>query len=396
MNRAKYVLWVILFSCAMTGQHAWGQTVKVGVILSTSGPFAAQGDLIDRGIRLYVKQHEKELGNTKLEIVRRDDTGPNPDMAKRLALDLVLREKVNFLAGLVFTPNVAAIAPVATEAKVPLVLMNTGTSVLTTMSPYIVRLSFTVWQVAYPLGQWAARSGIKTVITAVSDFSGGYDFEQAFVKGFTDAGGKVTESIRMPIATADFVPFVQRVKDAKPEALYVFVPGGKQSTQFMKAYTDLNLDSAGIKLIGPGDITPDDELPNMGDVKTGVITAHHYSAAAVRPENVAYVAAWKKEYGENSSPNFMSTAGYDAMGAIFAAIREQNGRMDPDRSIEILRRYKNPASPRGPFEIDPETRDIVQNIYIRRLDRQDGRLINREIETIPNQKDYWKIFNNKK
>lgn len=396
MNRARSVLCGVMLGFGLIAQNAWPQTVKVGVILTASGPFASQGDLIDRGIRLYVKQHEQDLGGVKLEIIRRDDTGPNPDVAKRLALELVVREKVNMLAGVVFTPNVAAIAPVATEAKIPFILMNTGTSVLTTMSPYIVRLSFTVWQISYPLGQWAAKNGIKTAITAVSDFTGGHDFEQAFVKGFTDAGGKVTESIRMSMTTSDFVPFVQRIKDAKPEAVYVFVPGGKQSTQFMKAFTDLGLDTAGIKLLGPGDIVPDEELPNMGDVKPGVITAHHYSAAAVRSANTAYVAAWKKEYGENSSPNFMSTAGYDAMGAIFAAIREQKGRIDTDRTIDILRHYKNPNSPRGPFEIDPETRDIIQNVYIRRLERQDGRLINREIETIPRQKDLWKVFNNKK
>jgi branched-chain amino acid transport system substrate-binding protein len=392
----RRLIWVMAAVLVLVASGAAAQTVKLGLILTYTGPNANLGELVDRGVKLYVKQHEHELGPVKLEILRRDDTGPSPDTAKRLAQELIVRDKVHMLGGVVFTPNAAAIAPVASEAKVPLVLMNAGTSMLTTLSPYIVRFSFTVWQAGYPLGQWAARNGIKTVFTAVSDFAAGTDYEQAFTRGFTEAGGKITDSLRIPLASPDFVPFVQRIRDARPEAVFVFVPAGKQATGFMKAFTDLGLDAAGIKLIGPGDITTDEELPNMGDVKVGAITAHHYSAASPRPENRAFVDAWKKEYGPTTSPNFMAVGGYDAMEAIFTAIREQKGRIDGDKTVEILRRYKNPRSPRGPFEIDPDTRDIVQNIYIRRLERQDGMLLNREFATIPMVKDYWKVFNNKK
>jgi branched-chain amino acid transport system substrate-binding protein len=382
---------------ALSAGPAGAQTVKVGFIATLSGPNGTLGELLDRGARLYIKEHEKELGGIKLEMVRRDDTGPNPDTAKRLAQELIVRDKVNMITGVVYTPNAAAIAPLVTEAKVPFVMMNAGTSSLTTLSPYMARFSFSVWQIAYPLGQWAGKKGgIRTAYTAVSDFAGGHDYEQAFIKGYTDAGGKMAGTVRIPLANPDFVPFVQRIKDAKPDAVYVFVPAGRQATQFMKAFTDLGLDTAGIKLIGPGDVLTDDELPNMGDVKPGAITAHHYSAAAPRPENRAFVEAWRKEYGANTTPNFMAVAAYDAMGAIFAAIIEQKGRIDPDKTMDILRRYKNPKSPRGPFEIDPETRDIVQNVYMRELVRVNGQLQNREYETIPMQKDYWKIFNNKK
>lgn len=376
---------------------AAAQTVKIGVILSYSG--AAGGsviaELMDQAIKLYVKQNENKLGGVKVELIRRDDTGIAPDTAKRLAQELITRDKVQFIAGLIYTPNANAIAPLATEAKVPVVIMNAGTSSTMRLSPYLARVSFTLWQSSYPLGQWAAKQpGSKKAFTAVADYGPGIDAEQAFTKAFTEGGGQIVGSVRMPPTNPEMTPFLQRAKDAKPDMLFVFVPAGTQATAIMKIYGDLGMPQAGIKLIGPGDITPDEELANMGSLQTdGIITMHHYSAAAKRPENVTFVADWKKEYGANSTPSFYSVAAWDGMDAIFHAIRAQNGRVDGDRSMELLKNWQNPASPRGPVRIDPVTRDVIQNEYMRRLEKVDGKLANVEFETIPQVKDPWPAFN---
>jgi len=376
---------------------AHAQTVvKVGVISTYSGPFATLGDLIDKGIKLYTKLNADKLPpGVTVELITRDAGGPNPDRAKQLAQELIVRDRIQILTGVVFTPNALAIAPLVTEAKVPFAIMNAGTSVITTRSPYIARFSFTLWQSTYPLGQWAAKK-YKTAYIAVSDFAPGHDSEAGFEKGFTDAGGQIVGKVRIPTQNPDFVPFMQRAKDAKPDVVFSFIPAGRQATQIMKAYGDLGLDKAGIKFIGPGDITTDEELPNMGDAPLGVITMHHYSAAADRPANKAFIAAWKKEYGEKSSPSFMSVGAWDAMDAIYTAIRDQGGKIDPDKTMEIWKRYKNPNSPRGPISIDPETRDIIQNEYVREVRKVGGQLANVELETIPNVKDQWKEFNKQK
>jgi branched-chain amino acid transport system substrate-binding protein len=366
------------------------QTIKIGVINSYSGPFATLGDLMDKGMKLYMKQNADKLPpGVKIELVIRDDGGPNPDKAKQLAQELIVRDKVQFLTGVVFTPNALAIAPLTQEAKVPFFIGNAGTSVITERSPYIARFSFTLWQSSYPLGTWAVRK-YKRAYIAVSDFAPGHDSEAAFERAFTEGGGKIIGKVRIPLANPDFVPFMQRVKDAKPDVLFAFMPAGRQATQMMKAYGDLGLDKAGIKFIGPGDITTDEELPNMGDVPIGVITMHHYSAAATRPANKAFIAAWKKEYGEKSSPSFMSVGQWDAMDAIYYAIREQKGKVDPDRTMALVRKYKNANSPRGPISIDPDTRDIIQNEYMREVKKVGGQLANVEFETFPNVKDPWK------
>src|SRR5262252_3598451 len=264
-------LWTcaVAAACMAIGLPAGGfaQTVKLGVVDTYSGPFAAVGDLLDRGIRLYVKQHENDLPpGVKLEIIRRDDTGPNPEVAKRMAQELIIRDRVQLLAGTIYTPNALAIAPLATEAKVPFVVMNAGTAMITTKSPYIARVSFTMWQSSYPLGGWAMKNGLKKVFTAVSDYGPGIDAEAAFSKGFTDAGGQIVGSVHMPLQNPDYVPFMQRAKDAGPDGVFVFVPGGKDATSLMKVFGELGLKAQGIKLIGPGDISTDEELPNMGDV----------------------------------------------------------------------------------------------------------------------------------
>ena len=394
--RTRHFIGILLSGMAMLlAAAAPAQTIKVGVINPYSGPFATLGDLIDKGFRLYMKHNADKLPpGVKIELVVRDSGGPNPDKAKQLAQELIVRDRIQLLTGVVFTPNALAIAPLTVEAKLPFFIMNAGTSVITERSPYIARFSFTLWQSSYPLGAWASRR-YKRAYIAVSDFAPGHDSEAAFERGFTEGGGKIVGKVRIPLANPDFVPFMQRAKDANPDVVFSFVPAGRQATQIMKAYGDLGLDKAGIKFIGPGDITTDEELPNMGDIALGVITMHHYSAAATRPANKAFIAAWKKEYGAKSWPSFMSVGGWDAMDAIYYVIREQKGKIDPDRTMALVKKYKNANSPRGPIAIDPATRDIIQNEYMREVKKVGGILANVEFETFEKVKDPWKELRKK-
>ena len=397
MRLSRIAAGAALAAAVAATSAASAQTIKIGFITSYSGLNGNLGPYMERAVRLYMKEHQKDLPpGVKVELITRDDTGVAPDKAKQLAQELIVRDHVNILAGVIFTPNALAIAPLATEAKVPFVVMNAGTSVITTKSPYIVRTSFTLWQSSYPLGQWAAKR-YKRAYTLVSDFGPGWDSEQAFVKGFKDGGGEVLASVRVPLQNPDWAAYMQRVKDAKPDVLEVFVPAGKTATAVMKNFADLGLKKAGIKLVGPGDITTDEELPNMGDEALGVYTVFHYSAAATRPANKAFVAAWKKAYGENETPNFLSVGSWDGTAMIYDAIKEQKGKLDPDKTMEIFKHWKNPNSPRGPISIDPETRDIVQNEYLREVRKVHGHLANVELETVAKAlKDPWKAQQQKK
>jgi branched-chain amino acid transport system substrate-binding protein len=378
----------------IAGGSTSAQTVKVGIINTYSGPLESQGDQMERGIVLYMKQHAHDLpAGVKIELIRRDDTGPNPEVAKRLAQDLITRDHVQLLAGVVWTPNALAIAPLVTEAKVPLIIMNAATASITTKSPYIVRVSLSLWQSSYPLGSWAVKDGIKRVFTIVSDYGPGIDSEQAFSKGFTDAGGQIVGSVRTPVANPDFVPFMQRAKDAAPDAVFAFVPGGKESTALMKTFSELGMRQAGVKMLGPGSLTTDEELQNMGDAALGVVTMNHYSAAATRPANQAFVKAYKAEFGAKEEPGYTVVDAYDGMAAIFHVVAIQNGKIDPDQTMALLKGWKDDESPRGPFMIDPATRDVVQNEYIRRVEKVNGELENVEFETIPMVKDPWKVIN---
>jgi len=396
--RSRFGTWrwgtAAVAALALGAASASAQTVKVGVVLTYSGPQASLGDQIDKGFSLYIKEHTKDLpAGVKVELVKRDDTGPNPEVAKRLATELVTRDHVQFITGVVWTPNAAAIAPVAGESKTPFVDMNASGAALTRLTPYMVRVSFTQWHTALAIGTWSAKNGSKTAYTAVSDFVPGHDAEAAFIKGYTDAGGKIVGSVRFPLQSPDFAPFIQRVKDAHPDTLYVFVPSGAQATAVMKAYADLGLKDAGIKLVGPMDLVPDYELPNMGNAPLGLITSGNYSSAATRPQNKAFVEAWHKAYGDKSVPDFMAVGGWDGMAAIFSVIEQTKGKFTGEQAMDILKSWKNPDSPRGPISIDPATRDIVQNIYIRRTEMVDGHLANVEFDTLPNIKDPWKELN---
>jgi branched-chain amino acid transport system substrate-binding protein len=390
------LLAMLLAAAALTlGRPAAADTVvKVGLILTYSGPYASDGEEIDRAAELYLKLHQKDLPpGVSIELVKRDDTGPSPDVAKRLAQDLIVRERVQILAGCVFTPNAAAIAPLATEAKIPFVLMGTGTSSTTRLSPYITRFSFTQWQMSEPLGRWAAANGYRTAATLVTDYAPGYDAEAAFTRGFTEGQGKVVSALRVPVKNPDFAPFLARIRDSAPDALFVFTPGGAPAVAVVKAFKELGLNGAGIQLMTSGATLADNELPSLGEAALGAISASHYSASGERPANAAFVAAWRAAYGETSLPNYFSVGGWDAMAAIVDLVIRQQGAIDPARSMEIVKGWSNRESPRGPILIDPETRDIVQNIYIRKVERVKGALTNVEFATVAAVKDPWKELN---
>jgi branched-chain amino acid transport system substrate-binding protein len=393
---SKALLSVALLGVVLCGaMPARAQTeIKVGVISTMSGPDAQPGDQMNKGIDLYVKEHQKDLpAGVKITLVYRDDTGANPDVAKRLAQELVTRDHVNFLAGVVWSPNAAAIAPIATEAKVPFIIMNAASAAITRLSPYIVRDSFTLWLVSTPVGQWAAKQGWKKGYTAVTDYGPGFDAEGGFTKGFTDGGGAVIDKVRMAFPTDDYSPFIQKIKDNKPDVAFIFVPAGKKATAVMKAWSDLGLKQAGVTLVTTQDVMLDEELPNMGQVPLGIVSAGTYSNAATRAANQTFLNAWRNAYADNAVPDFLSVGGWDGMAAIFDVIKQTNGKFDGDQAMKILANWKNADSPRGPIAIDPATRDIVENVYIRRVESVGGKLANVEFDTIPNVKDPWKEAN---
>jgi branched-chain amino acid transport system substrate-binding protein len=371
------------------------KSVKVGIILTYSGSDASIGEAIDRGAELYLKLHKQErLPDVDIDLIKRDETGPSPDIARRLAQELLVREQVQILTGGQWTPNVSAIAPLVTKAAIPYAVMSSGTSSTTRLSPYIVRFGFTQWQQTYHLGKWAAANGITRAYTLVSDYASGIDAEEAFRRGFTEGGkGTIVGSIRAPLKSPDYVPFLERIRREKPQALFGFNPGGPEATRFIKAYDDLGLADAGIRLLGSAAIVPDDELRNMGEAALGVISSSHYSASGDRPANREFVSEWKKAYGQTSVPSYFAVGGWDGMAAIVDAIRQQNGDMDVNRTRDILSHWSNEESPRGPMSIDPETRDVVQNIYIRRVQKVGDTLQNIEFATIAQVRDPWKELN---
>jgi len=362
-------------------------TIKVGVIAEFSGPFAAYGQQIEAGMKAYLKQHGDTVAGKKIELITRDTGGPAPEVAKRFAQELITRDKVQFLAGFGLTPNAMAVAPVVTEAKVPMIISNAATSVITTRSPYIARVSMTIPQVSAPMAQWALKNGVKQVYTVVADYGPGIDAETQFTKTFKAGGGEVVGTLRTPLQNPDFSAAIQRVKDAKPQAVFVFLPAGEQGIAFVKGFNERGLAKEGIKLIATGDITDDHVLDAMGDPTLGLITSFHYSAAHESAENATflknYAAANDAKVGR---ANFMAAAGYDTMAAIFEVVRKTNGDVDGDKAMAALKGYKW-MSPRGPVMIDPDTRDIVQTVYIRKVEKKDGKLANVEFDKIVDVKD---------
>ena len=371
---------------AVAGAVSAQNVVKLGLVAEFSGPFAQYGQQILGGMNAYMKLHGDSVAGKKIEIVQKDTTGPSPDVAKRLAQELVTRDNVDILVGFGLTPNALAVAPVATEAKKLMVIMNAATSIITTKSPYIVRVSMTLPQVTQPMAVWAAKNGVRKVYTVVADYGPGLDSEKAFTDAFKAAGGEIVGSVHTPLQNPDFAPFIQRVKDAKPEAVFLFLPAGEQGIAFMKGYEERGLKQAGIKLIATGDITDDGVLEVMGEPTVGLITSFHYSAAHDSPENKAFVKAYADANGGKLRPNFMAAAGYDGMAAIYEALKKTNGSTDGDKLIAAMKGMKL-MSPRGPIMIDPDTRDIVQTVYIRKVEKTPVGLYNVEFDKFPDQKD---------
>jgi branched-chain amino acid transport system substrate-binding protein len=355
--------------------------VKVGLILPMTGPFASTGRQIEAAAKLYMQQQGDTVAGKKIQLIVKDDTGV-ADVTKRLAQELIVNDKVGVIAGFGLTPLALATAPLATQAKVPQVVMAAATSIITEQSPFIARTSFTAAQATVPLAQWASQNGVKRAVTLVSDYGPGIDVEKAFTETFGKAGGQV-DNLRVPLANPDFSPFLQKVADAKPDALLVFVPSGV-GAQFMKQFVERGLDRSGIRLLAEGSVTDDDLLNSMGDVALGAVTSHHYSAAHDSPENKAFVEAFKKA-NNGMRPNFMAVGGYDGMHLIYEGLKKTNGQ--GGQALVDAMKGMSWTSPRGPVSIDPQTRDIVQNIYVRKVERKDGELYNVEFATIPNVKD---------
>ncbi|RQO82728.1 ABC transporter substrate-binding protein [Acidovorax sp. FJL06] len=356
---------------------------KIGLILPMTGQQATTGRQIEAAAKLYMAQNGDTVAGKKVQLIIKDDTSL-PDVTRRLAQELVVNEKVNVLAGMGITPSAMATAPLATQSKTPLVVMAAATSSITEASPYVVRSSFTLPQVSVALADWAPKNGIKKVVTLVSDYGPGIDAEKYFNQRLTFNGGQVTEALRVPLRNPDFAPFLQKVRDAKPDALFVFVPSGAGAA-VMKQFLERGMDKAGIKLIATGDVTDDDQLNDMGDGALGVVTSHHYSAAHPSPLNKKFVEAFEKA-NKGLRPNFMAVGGYDGMRVIYEALKATKGAGGGDALLTAMKGQIF-ESPRGPVFIDAQTRDIVQNVYLRKVERVNGQLFNVEFDVIKDVKD---------
>ena len=369
---------------ALAGSALAADPLKIGLILPLTGPFASTGKQIEAAARLYMAKNGDTVAGRKVELIVKDDTGLAPETTKRIAQEMVVQDKVSVLAGFGLTPLALAAAPVATEAKVPMVVMAAATAMIPTRSPYIVRTGFTLPQVTAPIAEWALKNKIKRVVTMVTDYGPGLDAEKTFQAVFKAGGGEIIESIRTPLRNPDYAPFLQRAKDAKPDALFVFVPSG-EGLAVMKQFDDRGLKQAGIRLIGTGDVTDDDLLESMGAPAVGVITSFHYSAAHDSPENKAYVDAFMKA-NNGMRPNFHSVGGYDGMHLIYEAAKKAGPNATGEQLVEAMKGMKW-VSPRGPMSIDPTTRQPIQNVYMREVKMVNGKPWNVEFDKVENVKD---------
>ncbi len=375
----------LLMGCTALGlpgiAQAQEKTIRIGVIGEFSGIFSIYGQQSRRAIELYLKEHGSTVAGHKIEVIYRDTTGANPEISRRAAQELVTRDKVQFLAGFGLTPNALAAAPVATSTKTPMVIMNaSATAFVPTRSPYIVRLSLSQPQVVQPLAAWTWKNGIKKVYVMVPDYAPGADVEKYFSAAFTAAGGEIVGAVKTPLSNVEYAPYLQRAADAKPDAILFMSPSGDQGLQFLKTFKERGLDK-GIRILSTGELTDEVMLDSLGDEALGLVTSWHYSMAHDSPQNRAYVQAWQKAYGQTARPNWYGTGAWDGMDAIFHTVRALNGAIDADKAVEVLKRYKA-ESPRGPISVD-ENRDVVQNIYIRKVEKVDGKLQNVEFETFP-------------
>ena len=361
------------------------QTVRIGLIMPYSGQFADTATQMDNGIKLYMKQKGDTVAGKRIELIRKDSGGIAPDVAKRLAQEFVVRDKVDMLAGFLLTPNALAASDVSAEAKKFMVIMNAALSIITTKSPYSVRTSFTLPQSAETFGTWAAtRGGIKKVYTMVSDFGPGHDAEQGFQRAFKEAGGEIVGSVRFPVANPDFSPYVQRAKDLNPEAIYVFIPGGTQPAALGKAFFERGIDPKKTKILGSGEVTAEQALKGMGDAGIGIISAWHFDYNGTSKLNQEFTRAYYAEFNRN--PDLFSIGGYDGMHLIYEALKKTGGRTDAE-SLVAAAKGMTWESPRGPMSIDPETRDVIQTIYIRRVQKAGNELVNVVFDKVENVKD---------
>ena len=372
----------LAFAALATGlAQAQGDPLKIGVILPMTGQQATTGKQIEGAIKLWQQQTGSKIGGRKVEVIIKDDA-TNPDTSRRLAQELVVNDKVVAIAGFGITPAAMATAPIATQSKTPMVVMAAATSAITEASPFIVRSSFTLPQAAVAMGDWAPKNGIKRVVTLVADYGPGNDAEKYFADRFVLNGGQVLEKLRTPLRSPDFAPVLQKVRDAKPDALFVFLPSG-QGAQFMKQFAERGLDKAGIRLIATGDVTDDDQLADMGDVALGVVNTHHYSAAHPSPMNKKFVADF--EALNKFRPNFMAVGGYDGMRLLAKGLEQSKGA--GGQALLDAMKGQMFESPRGNILIDAQTRDIVQDMYIRKVEKKDGQLWNIEFDAIKQMKD---------
>jgi branched-chain amino acid transport system substrate-binding protein len=378
------LLGVVALGISAASQAA--EPIKIGLLTPYSGPFADMGRLIDAGVKAYVKANGDTVAGRKIEIITRDTTGPAPEVGKRLAQELVVRDNVDFLMVGGFTPETLTAGSVASAAKKPLLVVNASSSNITDKIPYGVRYAFSFRQITHPLGVWAAKNGNKKMMTLVADYGPGIDCENAFKDGFTSNGGTIVESVRTPLKSPEFGPFIQKVKDAKPDGLFVWVPSGDQALNVVKTYYERGLDKAGIKLVILGDDIDEPVFNALGDKVKGLVTSLHYSTAHATAENKKFLKAFGEVTGNAIQPNFMSVAAYDGMAAIYEAVKRQNGDLsDGAKTLDILSNLQF-ESPRGKVVIDPKTRDITQAVYIRRVETHNGKLENVEFETIPDVK----------
>ncbi|SDO14830.1 ABC transporter substrate-binding protein [Polaromonas sp. JS666] len=385
MKKRTFLTAAALATAALAGAPALAQdnTFKIGLILPMTGQQATTGRQIEAAARLYMAQNGDTVAGKKIQLIVKDDTSL-PDTTRRLAQELVVNDKVNVLAGFGITPSALATAPIATQSKTPMVVMAAATSSITQASPYIVRSSFTLPQVSVALADWAPKNGIKKVVTLVSDYGPGIDAEKFFKDRLTFNGGEVTDALRVPLRNPDFAPFLQKVRDNKPDALFVFVPSGAGAA-VMKQFLERGLDKAGIRLIATGDVTDDDQLNDMGDGALGVVTSHHYSAAHPSAVNKKFVEAFSKA-NKGLRPNFMAVGGYDGMRVIYEALKTSKGQGGGDALLAAMKGQLF-ESPRGKIFIDAQTRDIVQDVYLRKVEKKDGQLYNVEFDVIKDVKD---------
>lgn len=385
MLKLKVAALAVAAGLAGFGSAQAQDTVKIGVILPFTGQFADAGTQLDNGIKLYMEEHGDEVAGKKIEIIRKDVGGIAPDVAKRLAQELIVRDNVDILAGFVLTPNALAVGPISEEAKKFMVVMNAATSIITTKSPYMARVSMTTPMVNEVLGDWAFKNGVKEAYTINADYGPGNDAQAAFQRAFEAAGGKIVGADKTPVANPDFAPFVQRAKDANPQGIWVFIPGGAQPAAFAKALAERGLTPDNTKIMGQGELTSEQALASLGDSAIGIVTGFHYDFTHDSAMNKAFVGAYNKAFDRN--PDIFSVGGYDGMHLIYEALAKTDGNTEGEALIEAAKGMAW-ESPRGPMSIDPKTRDVVETIYIRRVEKDaDGNLVNVEFDKVENVKD---------